>query len=122
MANLRENLQKNLAEIINKSNMSKKEIAEKLGVSAASVTKWVKGDNAPDIEIIAKICDLFKISINSLLKIPTSTNENKIIDKRKQSIINNFDMMNEQGKNMLFDYSNYLIEKYIEPDQKEKHA
>lgn len=70
MSNLREILQKNLADIINNSEMSKKEIAERLGVSAASVTKWVKGDNSPDIELIAKICNLFDTNINTLLQLP----------------------------------------------------
>lgn len=70
MSNLRGILQKNLADIINNSKMSKKEIAERLGVSAASVTKWVKGDNSPDIELIAKICNLFDTNINTLLQLP----------------------------------------------------
>lgn len=57
----------------------------------------------------------------------TYTIENKFdknLDVRKQQIIKNFELMNEQGKDMLLDYSEFLIgnEKYIEIEQKEKHA
>lgn len=131
MSNLREILQKNLAEIINNSSMSKKEISERLGVSAASVTKWVKGDNSPDIEIIAKICNLFDISINSLLQIPHKEDEDLTTvqtkcdyDNEETYLIYNFRKLNSVGKQMLIDYTQFLTnkEKYIEVTQKEKHA
>ena len=131
MSNLREILQKNLAEIINNSYMSKKEISERLGVSAASVTKWVKGDNSPDIEIIAKICNLFDISINSLLQIPHKEDEDLTTvqtkcdyDNEETYLIYNFRKLNSVGKQMLIDYTQFLTnnEKYIEFTQKEKHA
>lgn len=115
MANLRENLQKNLADIINKSEMSKKEIAEKLGVSAASVTKWVKGDNSPDIEVIAKICDLFNISINSLLKMPKAEPHFNLTVHEKEVIVayRKQPSMQEAVDKLLGIY---------DIDQKEKHA
>ena len=131
MSNLREVLQKNLAEIINNSPMSKKEISEKLGVSAASVTKWVKGDNSPDIEIIAKICNLFDININSLLQVShkedsvlTTIQPNAEYKSKETLLINEYRRLNSVGKEMLIDYAHFLTsnEKYIEVTQKEKHA
>lgn len=86
MSNVRKYLQYNLTDVIENSGLTKKEIAEKLGVSAASVTKWVKGDNSPDIEIIAKICDLFNVSINSLLKMPKNDTDFSISDREKELI------------------------------------
>lgn len=38
-----------------------------LGVSAASVTNWISGKNSPDIELIAKMCDIFGVSITEMM-------------------------------------------------------
>ena len=131
MSNLREILRKNLEEIFNNSPMSKKEISQKLGVTAASVTKWVKGDNSPDIEIIAKICELFNVSINSLLQVPNSEDITSTAlqakhnyDKDEIQLINNYNKLNYEGKKMLLEYAQFLTanEKYLEVTLKEKHA
>lgn len=72
MGELRDNLTFNLNELLekNKNTISKKQLSELLGVSQAVVTNWTKGSNSPDIELIAKICNIFKVSINQLIGMP----------------------------------------------------
>lgn len=72
MGELRDNLTFNLNELLekNKNTISKKQLSELLGVSQAAVTNWTKGSNSPDIELIAKICNIFKVSINQLIGMP----------------------------------------------------
>lgn len=77
MSNLRDNIQLNLVRLINERNLSQKEFAEMLGVSQAAVTNWVKGKNSPDIEVIAKICELLNISITQLIGKPQITFQKK---------------------------------------------
>ena len=48
--------------------LSQNELAEKLGVSRQAVTKWESDSGAPDIDNIIAISDLFKISIDSLVR------------------------------------------------------
>lgn len=48
-------------------NMSQKELAEKLCVTPAAVSKWEHGQNYPDITMISTIADIFNISCDDLL-------------------------------------------------------
>ncbi|MDR1567507.1 MAG: helix-turn-helix domain-containing protein [Streptococcaceae bacterium] len=66
MGEVRENIRKNLGYYLTLRGMSQKELAEKLGVSQSSVTCWIKGKNAPDIEVVAQICDVLDISVVDL--------------------------------------------------------
>ena len=88
MGELRDNLTYNLNRLLddNKSIMSKKQFAEALGVSQSAVTNWIKGNNSPDIELIAKICDLFNVSINQLIDTPNNGN-NLFLTSHEKSVI-----------------------------------
>ncbi|MDL2286985.1 helix-turn-helix domain-containing protein [Eubacteriales bacterium OttesenSCG-928-G02] len=66
MGKIRDNIRGNLEHYLNLKGMSQKELAEKLGVSQSAVTCWIKGKNSPDIEVVAKICDIFNISVIDL--------------------------------------------------------
>jgi len=47
-------------------NMTQREMAEKLNVSDKSVSRWEKGSNYPDMELIPKIALVLGIDINEL--------------------------------------------------------
>ena len=78
MSNVRETLQDNLIFYSKVKGVSQKDMAIALGVSQAAVSHWFKGDNSPNIEIVAKIADILGIRISDLLnereneKTPTS--------------------------------------------------
>lgn len=67
MGEIRDNLQANIALYLKQKNISQKELSELLGVSKASVTHWIQGKNSPDIELIAKMCDIFNVKITDLM-------------------------------------------------------
>ncbi|MCY8233505.1 helix-turn-helix domain-containing protein [Priestia endophytica] len=69
-------------ERINKG-WSQEELAQKLFVSRQSVSKWENGQNYPSIEIIIKISDLFKVTIDELLRSDEELTE-KVIKDSKQ--------------------------------------
>ncbi len=48
--------------------LSQEELAEKLGVSRQSVSKWETGQSAPDLEKIIKLADLFGVSVDELVR------------------------------------------------------
>ncbi len=56
-------------------NLSQDELAELLGVSRQSVSKWETNSSTPEIEKLSKICDIFRISLDEL------TGRNIIADK-----------------------------------------
>lgn len=47
---IRETIRKNLKYYLERSPYTQAEIARALGVSKMSVTKWMKGDNSPNME------------------------------------------------------------------------
>lgn len=64
---IRENIKNNLNKYLKIRGISKKEFALKLGVGPSSVSNWLSGVNAPDIDLIAEICKVLNISIYELL-------------------------------------------------------
>ncbi len=66
MDNAKAVFSKNLANYLNIHNVSRKELGDYLGVSQMAISKWINEHNYPDIEIIIKICEYFKITLNDL--------------------------------------------------------
>lgn len=57
-----------IIELRKKSGMSQEELAEKLGVSRQSVSKWESTQSTPDLNRILKMAELFGVSTDFLLK------------------------------------------------------
>lgn len=66
MGEIRENVKRNLGYYLSLQGLTQKELAEKLSVSQAAVTNWIKGKNSPDIEVVAQICEVLNISVVDL--------------------------------------------------------
>ena len=61
------NLANNLRKIRKENNLSQEQLAEKLGVSRQSVSKWESEQAYPEMEKMIQICDLFDITMDELL-------------------------------------------------------
>lgn len=57
----------NLKLIRKSKKISQEELADKLGVSRQSVSKWETGENYPTINNILCLCDIFKCKINEIV-------------------------------------------------------
>ena len=57
----------NLKNIRKSKNISQEYLAEKLGVSRQSVSKWETGENFPSRNNIMCLCEIFKCKINDLV-------------------------------------------------------
>lgn len=57
----------NLKNIRKAKNISQEYLAEKLGVSRQSVSKWETGENFPSMNNIMCLCEIFKCKINDLV-------------------------------------------------------
>lgn len=58
-----------------KSGLSQKEFASRIGVSNSRVSNWEQGINRPDADIICEICRVLQISADELLDIHQSYEE-----------------------------------------------
>ena len=61
------NLADNLKRIRKDNNLSQEQLAEKLGVSRQSVSKWESGLSYPEMDKVLQICNLFNLNINELI-------------------------------------------------------
>ena len=59
---------RNLTDLRHRRGMTQSEMAEKLNYSDKAVSKWECGDAVPDILILARIADLFGVTVNYLLE------------------------------------------------------
>lgn len=62
-----EKIGKFIAALRKENSMTQKELAEKLGVSDKTVSKWETGRGLPEISIMQSLCETLDISINELL-------------------------------------------------------
>ena len=62
-------------------NLTQEQLAEKLGVSNKTVSRWENGNSFPDVSMLQPLCDLLNISVNELLlgeKIPEDNYRKKV--------------------------------------------
>ncbi len=82
-----------LKELRKETGITQEQLAEKLGVSGRTVSRWENGNNMPDISLLTDIAELYDVSIP------------EIIDGERKS-----ENMNEEVKNVAFSFL------YIRPD------
>lgn len=56
-----------MAEMRRKQNLTQKQLAEQVGVSDKTVSKWENGRSMPDNSILLDVCLILNISVNELL-------------------------------------------------------
>ena len=58
---------KNLKKLLQANNMTYKDLADKIGVKASSVSMWMNGKSLPRMGTLDKIADLFSTPANELI-------------------------------------------------------
>ena len=61
------NLSENLKKIRKDNNLSQEQLAEKLGVSRQSVSKWESNQAYPEMDKVLQICQMFNLNVDELL-------------------------------------------------------
>ncbi|MBQ9841364.1 MAG: helix-turn-helix transcriptional regulator [Erysipelotrichaceae bacterium] len=91
------------------NNLSQEKLAEKLGVSRQSVSKWECSDAYPEMKHIMDLCDLFHCKINDLVH--TSMSDIDAFDKDVQQSVVKF-KKDKQIKMKFFSKSINLFSKF----------
>ena len=76
-------LSENLKRIRKDNNLSQEQLADQLGVSRQSVSKWESGAAYPEMDKVLQICKMFNLNIDELLN-----QDIKEVNESKQSRIN----------------------------------
>ncbi len=90
-----------IAELRKEKNLTQKELAESLGVSDKTVSKWETCNGMPDVAILKPLCECLNISINELLSGERLSDE-RFMDKAEENILNLTEVIqkNESKRNI----------------------
>ena len=66
----------NLIELRKLNNLSQEDIAEKIGVSRQTLSKYETGESLPDIERCKKLADLFDVTMDDLISYEKNDSDN----------------------------------------------
>ena len=61
------NLGNKIAKLRKDSNLSQEDLAEKVGVTRQTISKWKLEETSPDINQVKKLSNIFKISLDELV-------------------------------------------------------
>lgn len=75
-----QNLRKN-------AGMTQLELAEKLMVLRQAISKWETGNAIPDVENIISICDLFRVSLDYLVRDTQVVETEEIVQNTTEKIV-----------------------------------
>lgn len=88
-----------IAELIKERNITQKELAQMIGVTEASMSRYVSGDRVPKSEIIANMATALKTTVDYLLG--TELEEDNEFPKIKRLIARNSAKMSMDEKREL---------------------
>ncbi|MCI8347073.1 MAG: helix-turn-helix domain-containing protein [Bacilli bacterium] len=85
------NIGERLLELRKQKGFSQEEVADQVGVTRQTVSKWEVGESKPDFDKIIPLCDLFSVTTEELLRGENSQEEKpignqEIYDRRKVRI------------------------------------
>lgn len=60
-------LSENIRELRKEKNLRQEQLAEAMGVSTASVSKWETGQCAPELTVLMELADFFQVSMDTLV-------------------------------------------------------
>ena len=75
-------LPSNISKLRKEHSMTQEQLAEALGVTFASVSKWERGVATPELNLIAEMADLFGVSLDALVGFEVLNGGVAAIEKR----------------------------------------
>ena len=89
-----------IAQLRQKAKLTQKQLADELGISAQSVSKWENRVAAPDISLLPRIAEVFGVSIDDLFDLT--------VDQRLNRIENRLDIDKDFPPETFKAYDEYL--------------
>ena len=63
----KKDIQKRLFAAIKSSDLSQKELADKLGVNSSTISKYLHNNKCPSISTFAELCEILNVSSDEIL-------------------------------------------------------
>lgn len=93
------NLGNSLFHARKKSGLSQESVAEKLGVSRQTISKWETDETMPDIRQSKKMAVLYNVSLDELISFDIDVKEiQEMIDRTSDEVVDKIDWTNAWAK------------------------
>ncbi len=89
-----------IKQLRNKASLTQEQLADELGISPQSVSKWETGASMPDITLLPKIAERFGVSIDELFDLT--------VEQKLNRIENRLDFEDELTRDAFWDYEEFL--------------
>lgn len=100
------------------------DLCNDLSLSKSVVSSWCTGTRLPRMDKVQMLADYFNINKSDLLEkhnydvFKKTSNKQDVLIEEEQILLNNFNQLNDEGKERLLNYSDDLVssKKYIQSD------
>lgn len=82
-------LAQNISKLRKEQSMTQEQLAEALGVTFASVSKWERGAAKPELHLLAEMADLFGVSIDALVGHSLNPNRMEVLIAQMEDAVSN---------------------------------
>ena len=87
-----------LKELRNEHNFTQEQLAEKLGVSRRTVSRWETGSNMPDLDLLIEMADYYGVDLRELLD--GERKSEKMNKELEETVLKVADYSNEEKRKM----------------------
>lgn len=100
------------------------DLCNDLSLSKSVVSSWCTGTRLPRMDKVQMLADYFNINKSDLLEkhnydvLKKTSKQQAVLNEEEQLLLNNFNKLNDEGKERLLNYSDDLVssKKYIQSD------
>ena len=100
-----EKISKFISTIRTKIGLTQKELADKIGVSDKTISKWETGKSLPDISYYEPLCDALNIKVNELLS-GEYLNDDIYLEKAENNFV---EIIRENNFSKISDITNLAV-------------
>lgn len=100
---------RNLQYYMNKHNIDRNMLCDKLGFKYMTVSDWINSKSYPRIDKIEKLANFFNINKSDLIEDKLSTTT---LSKDEQNLLDNYNNSNTTGKTIILDTSKNISKAY----------
>ena len=103
-----EKIGKFIAELRKQKKLTQEQLAEKLGVTSKSISRWENGKTMPDLSLMKPLCDELEITINDLLS-GEKIDKIDYQDKLEENILNTINYTDKKISRIKFVFKIIIV-------------
>lgn len=107
-------VQDNIKHVMSVHGYSQAWLCEKTGIPSATISRYITGRHAPNLDYIVKIATAMDVSVDYLLGLTVSTKPGENVDPEIRSIINGYERADAHTKKMFW----VMLEPFLTNDEK----